>query len=210
MIAHLMAVVAGSVAAFTGYSDTITATGTQTVSIPAGASTVTVECISSGAGGYDNGTTYGGGGGAYSKKNTYSLAGLTGIYIDVPAAGAYGANGSDALARENSAGGTIICKAAKSWNYNSIHTGDGGQAADGTGDLKYSGGGISSSAGGGGGAAGPSGSGAANSGGTGGTAGGSPAGAGGNTSANGNNYGGGAGAGGATTGAQGWIKLTWA
>lgn len=209
---------------FTSYSTEYTTPGTQTISIPAGASSVTVECIAAGAAANCQRVTVedpyqaaGGAGGAYSKKNTYSVASLSGIYISVPAA-AVAASGQDAFARENNSGGTEICVAKGATRSSSAGAvSQGGQAGSGVGDVKYSGGNgaTGSNTQGGGGAAGPSGNGSNGTSGSGGASGGSPAGNGGSPGDNnGNNYGGGAGADDSPTtnanGAQGWIKLTWA
>lgn len=200
---------------FVGYSTTYSTVGTQTVSIPVGATTVTVECFGGGEAGSTNFKSFGvgGGGGAYSKRNSYSTAGLSGIYIDVPAGGSLGgADGADAVARENSVAGTIVCLAKGG---GTAGGGVGGASASGTGDVKHSGGngaGAISSSGGGGGA-GPSGNGSNGSGATGGASGGSPAGAGGNGTNNaGNEAGGGGGAGSSSfaAGAKGRVILTWA
>lgn len=206
-VTHLVGFGAGGDAALgiTPFSTEYTTPGAQTVTKPVGAVSCIIECI--GAGGSRSGpigkaSNYaGGGGGAYSKT-TVDVTGYTGIYIDVPAA-----ESGDAVARQNSVGGTIICLAK------GADVDNGGSAASGTGDVKYSGGSSSpvsgSSSVGGAGAAGPSGNGSANSGATGGASGGSPGGAGGNSGSNGSNYGGGAGNGGSGVGAKGYIKLSW-
>lgn len=238
--AMLLVPVIGWNATFAGYSTEYTTPGTQTISIPAGASTVTVECIAGGASGSRNGgpggNAPGGGGGEYAQKTTYSVAGLTGIYISVPASVAgvsssatAGNAGSDCFAKENSSGGTDICRAkgapATATPGFGAKTGAGGSG--GTGDILRSGGSTSEDrfapnvAGAGAGAGGTTGAGGSvtNSN-TGGTSGGSPAGAGGNSPGTGagdgtagSNYGGGGGAsvsGTSGAGAQGWLKLTWA
>lgn len=191
---------------FAGYSTVCTGTGT--VAIPQGASSVTIELIGAGADGYwdgGDGMCRGGGGGAYSKKNTYSVNGLTGIYLDVGA----GAT----VARINNLSGTVICSAAPG-GYPA-----GGLASYGVGDVTYSGGNgtpvLNGVTAGGGGAAGPNGNGGNAIGATGGVSGGGAAGSGGDGSTYqpGNNYGGGGGGNGYSgkgNGAQGWAKLTWA
>lgn len=193
----------GKSGGFVGYSTEYTTPGTSTISIPSGASTVTVECIAAGGGTPGGG---GGGGGGYAKKNTYSVSGLSGIYISVPNTASGATNGSPCFAKENSSGGADIARATGG------NKGDGGTGGAGTvGDVLRTGGtGGGAGSGGGGGAAGPTSNGSNASGGTGGTGGGSPAGAGGNSGVNGSNYGGGAGGLAGNTGAQGWLKLTWA
>jgi len=186
---------------------TYTTPGTQTVSIPDGASFVTVECIGAGANGSHTAdpTVNGGGAGAYSKRNSYSLSGLTGIYISVPTG-----QGGDAFAKENSSGGTTICLAAGKSTANS----SGALSTSCTGDLKYSGGDGDGSGGtgaiAGGGAGGPNGAGTAASVNTPGVGGGGAAGNGGNGSQDGFVYGGGGGCTNVTDklGAQGWLRLT--
>jgi hypothetical protein len=187
-----------------GFATEYTTIGQQTIGIPVGATSVTIECIASGfTAPFSNAEDpSGGAGGAYSKTINYSLAGLTALWLSVPA----GASG-DAMVRANNSVGPIICL-AKGGGSN-----QGGSAASGVGDVKFSGGNTVS--GGvvlglaGGGAAGPNGPGGNCSGSTPGTAGGSPAGSGGTTGGGaGQNYGGGGGCF-AGLGAQGWIKLTW-
>jgi len=180
--------------------NTYTTTGTQTVLAAdwGGATSAFIECYGGGAGG---GNPSGGGAGAYSAA-TVSLAGLTGLYLDVPAA-SFGAGGS-ASVKQNNSSGTTVCSAAGG----TIPT--GGDAASGVGDTKYSGGNGSGS-GGGGGAAGPNGNGGNASGTTGGAGNGGLAGNGGSFPATAaTNYGGGAqGNEFGSTGRQGVIKITW-
>ena len=211
-------------AAFVPYSTEYTTPGTSTISIPAGATTVTIECIGSGARGDVNSGVRGAGGGgsAYAKKNTYSLSGLTGIYISVSAINTTEEGAAlDSFAKENSSGGTTICLAAGAPG--AVADGStplGGTAASSTGDVKYSGGSgasVHSSdevASGGGGSAGPSGAGGNASYDTAGTGNGAPAGNGGSGSGvAGSAAGGGGGAhysGTSGNGARGWIKLSWA
>ena len=215
---------------FAPFSTEYTTPGTQTVSIPAGATAVTIECIGAGgSGGAATGATYraGGGGGEYAKTISYSLSGLTGLHISVPnsvagvSASSDGNTGAQATVRENTSGGTIICQAnggqGGKQGTGSAKNGYGGTG--GTGDVLHDGGTSrrsSNGRSGGGGAGGPTSAGGdvGNSS-TGGAGGGSPAGAGGDAdSGNGSNYGGGGGAAGGSAasgdGAQGWIKLSWA
>ena len=197
---------------FVGYSTIYDSgsTSTSTISIPAGASGVVIENIGKGGAGYSNSgvEAQGGGGGAYSLKTLASLAGYTGIYLDL--------SGADAVAKQNSSGGTTVCLAKAGANGVAGTPGQGGQAASGVGDTKYSGGDGYGEAspfpkGYGGGAAGPSGNGGSAWVGGAGTSGGSPGGAGGGIGANGNDYGGGAGSSnsGGMTGGKSYIKLTW-
>ena len=188
-----------STGGFTPVSTDYTTPGTQTVSIPDGATAVTVECIGSGGAG---GASYGGGGGEYAQKTSYAVAGLTGIYISVPDAFT-SSDGDAAFAKENSSGGTTIALA--NGGLRASHGGAGGTG--GTGDILHDGG-AGNPARGGGGAGGPTSAGGNGSGSTGGAGGGSPAGAGGDEGSAGHNYGGG-GAAGSTIGAPGWIRLSW-
>ncbi len=193
---------------------TYTTPGTQTVSVPTGAVIVTVECYAAGATPLDDGTAGAGGGGAYSKRNTYSVAGLTGLYLSVPAAPGNNTAGGDAFVRENNASGTVICLAKGGGSGGTIRI--GGAAASGTGDTKYSGGNGEAYGGGlagGGGGAGSTGNGSNGSAGSGGAGGGGLAGAGGEgNGTNGVAAGGGGGSRDdvqAGAGARGAIKLTW-
>lgn len=204
-------IVLGS-AAFSGYSTTYDSgtTSTTTISVPAGATGLVIETIGKGGAAYLNSgvEARGGGGGAYSIKTIASLSGYTGIYLDL--------SGADAVAKQNSSGGSTVCLAKGGAAGVAGTSGQGGQSASGTGDTKYSGGdGYGEASPGpkgyGGGAAGPSGAGgSANAGGAG-SGGGPPAGAGGGLGADGNDYGGGAGAGSgvAGSGAKSYVKLTW-
>lgn len=200
---------------FAPYSVTFTTPGAQTIPVPFGAKTVTVECYGAGGSGNARQTMFcGGGGGGYSKKNTYSLAGLTGIYISVPGVPAAHTDGADAFAKENSSGGTTICLAKGGQAQPDVNN-LGGQASAGTGDVKYSGGtgyqDLSHALSAGGGGAGPTGAGGNASSATAGIADGGLSGAGGVDTATGNNYGGGAGGWDPTAfGAQGAIRLSWA
>lgn len=206
-------------AAFTPYSTEYTTPGTQTVSVPAGATSVTIECIGAGAGAYwNNGAIRsGGGGGGYAKATSYSVSGLSAIYLSIPGAAATGTSGGDAFAKANSSGGTTICLAKGGGVGTYSVGGSGGYAVCETGDVKRNGGagyfGSSNAAAAGGGAANSAsdgGNATPYAGGAAGT-GTAPAGAGGTAYANGALYGGGGGGStsGLGTGAQGWIKLTW-
>jgi len=195
---------------FSPFSTEYTTPGyAATIAIPEGASTVTVECIGGGGGrGWYSDNSGGGGGGGYARKNSYSVAGLTGIYVSVGygyhvSGGAYS---YPSFARENGSGGTVIANATGGY---AAPTGSGGAGGAGTvGDVLYTGGTGAGSAGGG--AAGPGGNGGAASGSTPGAGNGSPAGDGGANDLPGEDYGGGSGGGTSANGAGGWLKLSWA
>lgn len=226
MVAFLSPLLLKKQSTFVGYSTAYTTPGTDTIAIPVGATTATVECYAAGGGGRQDGLTIthksGGGGGAYARKNTHPVAGLTAIYISVPDTVGAETTGQDCFARENTSGGAVICLAKGGAAGVAAGTAAGGSATSSVGDVKFRGGQSQAtsndSSGGGGG--GPSGAGgdSINSG-TGGAGGGGVAGAGGaraDTADPGQNYGGGGGGstlgalgfGGA--GAQGYLKLTWA
>lgn len=135
--------------------DTFTSSTTWTC--PAGVTSVQVECWAGGAGG---GCVYGavsfgnsanaGGGGAYSKLNTYSVTPGNNYTVTVGTGGA----GGDAAGAVNgqpggdswfSTSGTVLAKGGTGGqsNIGSTHnfvTSAGGAAASGIGDVKYSGG----------------------------------------------------------------------
>lgn len=185
-------------AAFTPFSTTYTTTGATTVPIPAGATKVTIELVGAGSTGFnfdqETGRSVGGGGGAFSKKIDLSLSGYSSIYLLIP-----NGNGGPTVARQNSAGGTIVCQAAG--NSNSV---GGGSTGNCIGDVAFNGGNGSSGTGSaGGGGAGPLGAGGSASGTTPGTNGGGTDGFSGN--------GGGVTLGGSVSnGIRGWARLTWA
>lgn len=190
-----------SARSFTPYSETITATGTDTILIPPGATVLTVECI---GGGGRSGGGNAGGGAEYAKRNTYSVIALSGVYISVAVANTGSGNpGDPTFVRENNSGGTVICRANGGSN-GGLGSGAGGSG--GTGDVLHSGGAGKPDRHGGG-AGGPVDAGASGS--SGGASGGPPAGAGGTDGHDGEDYGGGAGAGN-HLGGQGWLKLSWA
>ena len=200
-------------AGFIPYATAYTATGAQTIAIPAGASTVTIECIGPGGpGGSDGDNEWGsGGGGAYSKKTSYSVAGLSGIYLYVAPSTTSLVSGVATLAKANNSSGAVICSA--DYGHGRYANGDavGGAAANGTGDVKYSGG--AGQVGdrndyAGGGAGGPTGNGGNGNLASPGSGNGIPAGSGGGGGNPGNIYGGGGGT--YSAGAQGWIRLSWA
>jgi hypothetical protein len=182
----------------------ITATGNQTIpaSMWSGATKVKIECYGSGGAGYAPFSS-GGGGGAFSSTDAASLVGLTGLYVSVPTANApQGTPGDDAYVLSNTSGGAVLCLAKGGGSSN------GGTAASGTGDTKFSGGNGNTSAGGGGGAAGPNGNGAAAIGSTGGAGNGGYAGKGANAAGIGANYGGGGSYSTPTGSSQGLVVLT--
>lgn len=183
---------------FAPFAMPFTTAGTFTQAIPVGATVVKIEGI--GAGG-KGGTNNGGGGGAYAQKTAYVIpAGITALYVVVPAG-----PGGDAIVRETDAAGTILML-AQGGAVSGSGASAAGLAASSTGDIKNNGGlggSAGSSDGSGGGAgntngAGGSGTGSGSNGAAGtGTA---PAGAGNQL------YGGGGAAGG--NGKQGWAQLT--
>jgi hypothetical protein len=201
--------------AFVPFSTTYTTPGTQTVSVPSGATSVVIEGYGGGAGG-DSNLDLAGGGGAYSKTTLASLTGVTALYLSVPAAsiGDAGTTGGDAFVKQNTSSGTTLMLAKGGGTDGTRY--HGGAATSGTGDTKFSGGNGSQGNGAesGGGAAGPNGNGgnAAADGSAPGTGNGGLAGDGADWTAgvDGGNYGGG----GATrtlgtSGAQGAIVLSW-
>ena len=187
-------------ASFSPFSTTYTTPGTQTISIPAGATSVVIECIGAGSSGVPEKTgTYGGNGGDYAKTTISSLSGYSALYISVPAATAANTPGASAFVKRDNSTGTTLCRGyggGPGSGSQSLYNGSLGDV------IHYGGEGANSN--GGGGAGGPTGNGGVGPGG----AGNSPGGNGGSTSASaGQNYGGGGGS--ASTGAQGWIKLSW-
>lgn len=200
----------GMVPAFLGGGKSVplpteyTTSGSHTVpsSFWLDATSVTAECIGGGTGG----STYSGGsGGAYAKKNSYSLSGLSALYLVVPNSST--STAQSAYVRANNSSGSVIAMAEGSPSPDTP-----GRAANSTGDVRYSGGVSHFLYNYGGGAAGPSGNGGDASSDAPGSGGGSPAGAGGTFDNNGNPYGGGGGktSEGLTAGGPGWIRLTFA
>lgn len=194
---------AGGEEPFSPFSTEYTTAQSTTVSKPAGATQVIIECIGGGGNGSSSKATGGGGGGAYSKITVALDGTYTGVWLQV------GIAGGQSQIRKNSSLGTDLCKALA--GADGSQGGQGGQSASGLGDVKFSGGnGASGNPRGGGGAAGPSGNGSNASGSTGGAGGGSPAGSGGNADAAGNVHGGGGGYNGTTRdGGVGYVKLAW-
>ena len=153
--------------------------GTVTITNPgfyawqaASTGTIAIQAWAPGGGGdsYDN-TLYGGGGGAYSKLNSASVTSgnYYPIYVGFQGLGGY----NSATDGEDSFGISVTTLLAKA-GYSAIdgtHPGLGGSAANGYGDVKYSGGSGFGSIGGGGGGAGSGGNGSDSvvTGGTGGT-----------------------------------------
>lgn len=193
--------VEGGEAGFPLQEFTAVQTDTEVVG-PAGATSVTIICVGSGGdGSLDNNA--GGGGGACSRTVTYSLAGVTSLFLTVAQRGV--GQGAGSGVRINSAGGTVICYAESGTNGTSSSS--GGRSSQGVGDFKYSGG--NSSGGdanrGGGGAAGPTANGSNTFNTGGGASGGAPGGKGGGGGSNGNAYGGGGGKG--AQGYRGYVSL---
>lgn len=127
-------------------TDTFTANGTW--SVPSGVSEAFVECWGAGGGGSTN--VGGGGGGAYSAKLVSGLSGNKSVVVGTSSANA---NGGDSSFDTN----VVLAKGGRS----GANGGTGGQAGDGIGDTKYSGGNGALGTGerGGGGGAGSEGSG---------------------------------------------------
>lgn len=195
-----------------------------TITVPAGATSVAITVIAQGGFGGAGGTSTfgggGGGGGACSVVNSYSLSGVTSLYIY------YEGTGSRLCGvKTDNSSGALIISAQRGFNglAGSASAGTasaGGSAASGTGDTKYSGGAGSVRRSGtfsvGGGAGYPTGNGGAGSGTTAGTS-SSPGGTGGGSTfgaSAGNDYGGGGG-GAAPNDGSGWnpgralFRLSW-
>ena len=196
----------------------------STKAVPAGATAVSIIVVAQGGWGGDGGTSTfgggGGGGGAYSSISSYSLSGITNLYLY-----AEGSSTRVCGVKENNSSGTIMVSAQRGvTGLTSSSTAGvaqaGGAAASGVGTVKFSGGAGSVRRSGTFSVGGGAGSGAANGGaGTGTTAGtsASPGGTGGgNTSGGtvGNNYGGG-GSGAPPNAGSGWqpgkmlFRLSW-
>ena len=98
-------------ASFSPFSTTYTTPGTQTISIPAGATSVVIECIGAGSSGVPEKTgTYGGNGGDYAKTTISSLSGYSALYISVPAATAANTPGASAFVKRDNSTGTTLCR----------------------------------------------------------------------------------------------------
>jgi len=98
---------------------------------PAGVTSVQVECWGGGGAGYETTTSYpgAGSGGAYSKKNSLIVVpGNTYTYV-------VGGQSTDTYFKSTS---DVLAKAGVNGVYQG--TVSGGQASDGVGDVKYSGG----------------------------------------------------------------------
>lgn len=196
MLPGMTTFIAGGSPAFEGYTTDYTTPGTQTVSVPPGASGLIIELVGRGADGFSGEDDRSGGGGSFTRTGAISFFGLTSVYLDIPAS----AGGSFVTARANDSSGTILGR-AQSGSLNNP-----GEPQSGYGGISYRGGpGANYERGGG--AAGPGGDGGDGSGG--GISGGAPGGNGGSyPNGNGQNYGGG---GGAATGlgAPALIRLIW-
>lgn len=208
-------------------SQSFSTAGAHTFNVPAGVTSITVECWGAGGGGGDNypGTTGGGGGGG----GGYSRSVLVVVPLDSHSV-SVGDRGDSGVAGGDTTFGTGPLVRAKGGQSSSDDsTGIGGSAASGIGDVTFSGGDGPANGGGSGGAGGGSSAGTAangangtaESGATGGAGGTAPAGggnggAGGNngaTGTNGSTPGGGGGGGGNTDGGLGGLGLctvTWA
>lgn len=129
--------------------------------VPADCISAAIECIGGGAGGVAGHYNYGwpgGGGGAYSKKNSLALTPGDSVSFQIGSGGGSNSAGGDTWFKSTS---DVLAKGAEAGNssdYNYVPK--GGQASDGVGDVKYSGGngglgqGYGKASGGGGGAAG--------------------------------------------------------
>jgi hypothetical protein len=129
----------------------ITTLGAGTWTVPAGVSTITVECWGGGGGGgaartTDGAAAGGGGGGAYSRKIINIPSGTTSINYNVGAGGKNGAgqngtSGQDSWFRTNT---TLLAKGGRvAFNVTTNTSGVGGAGGDANlciGDVKYSGG----------------------------------------------------------------------
>lgn len=119
----------------------LTTTGAGSWTVPAGVTSVRVECWGGGGGGYAH-SQWGAGGGAYSKKNTFSVSPGAAIPFFVGAGGNGQAwpyiHGGDTWFSSTT---TVLAKGGVNgtsgdWS----KSGKGGQAAEGIGDVKFSGG----------------------------------------------------------------------
>lgn len=138
---------------------TYTADGTYTWTCPEGVTSVQVECWGAGGGGGRGGIYAGqggdgGGGGAYSKKNSVTVVPGTGYTVVVGNGGFSDTAGGDTYFKNTS---TVLAKGGQNGQQepgDGILLSQGGQASEGVGDVKYSGGdggGDAKNAGGGGG-----------------------------------------------------------
>lgn len=153
----------------------ITTTGSSTWTVPAGVTSLQVECIGGGAGGYTQSVSdygAGGGAGAYAKTNAVSVTPGQTVYLFVGTGGAANTAGADTWANKtaNTAPASTtdgaLAKGGAAATSTGTVGGAGGAAASCVGNTSSSGGsgGDCSSpsaigGGGGGGAAGPSGAG---------------------------------------------------
>lgn len=151
--------------------DIITTTGASTYEIPAGVTSITIECIGGGANGTDSRSVTpsdGGGGGAYSRKNNYVVTPGAVFNVQVGVGGT--AQNSETYVHTATpswfgaaSGPSCVCFAEEGFNER------GGRSSQGVGDVVFSGGtGNTNTFGqapgvGGGGAAGPGGAGGASS-----------------------------------------------
>ncbi len=120
-------------------ADSVTLTGSGTWTVPAGVTSITIECWGGGGGGgsrSSSGSAGGGGGGAYAKVNTYGVTPGAGLPYSVGAGGTAGNTGGTTTFN------TSICVAAGGSGVpsNTATGGAGGTIAASTGDIKHAGG----------------------------------------------------------------------
>jgi len=181
-----------------GQTQTFTASGSYTV--PAGVTSLIIECWGAGGGGStrtsDGTFTGGGGGGGAYARSTITVTPGNAYNFIVGTGGAASSNGGNSSFNATS----VVAAGGRGGTNNSATAGSGGSTASSTGTLLYAGGNGANgtaSSGGGGGGAGSNGAGGAASGATGGTGttlygGTGAAGVSGSTNgSNGNTYGGG-------------------
>ena len=128
-----------AVPARTALADSVTLTTSGNWTVPAGVTSITIECWGGGGGGgsrSSNGSGGGGGGGAYAKVNTYGVTPGASIPYVIGPGGSAGNNGG--ITTFNS----TICVAAGGSGVpsNTVTGGAGGLASASTGDVKYDGG----------------------------------------------------------------------
>ncbi|MCB0785694.1 MAG: hypothetical protein KDC02_16000, partial [Flavobacteriales bacterium] len=129
---------------------TYSTSGSYTFTVPAGVTSVTVECWGGGGNGGNrtsNGTTGGGGGGAYARSVISVVPGST-YDVRVGTGGSATLNGADSWFINNTA---ILAKGGASVGNNISNGAAGGSGAASIGDVTYSGGNGANSGGTGGG-----------------------------------------------------------
>lgn len=142
----------------------IATTGGSTWVVPAGVTSVRVDCIGAGGGTNTVAGTYGGGGGAWSRVATLSVVPGATVYANVGASAIATAGGDTWINTASNAAPSSAsqgCMAKGGLNGIFGGGGTGGQASSSIGDSKSSGGngGVATNAAGGGGAGGPNGNG---------------------------------------------------